>query len=97
MIYDNLRIFDSIVLITMGAIELKNKIIQLLNTDNVSYLKEVFDFAEKNKLQHTDSFQELPTPIQELLLESAAQADRGEFTSHDKVMEEVQKRYNPTK
>ena len=81
----------------MGAIELKNKIMQLLNTDNESYLKEVFDFAEKNKLQHTDSFQELTTPIQELLLESAAQADQGELTSHDKVMEEVQKRYNLTK
>ncbi|WP_298509513.1 hypothetical protein [uncultured Kordia sp.] len=81
----------------MGAIELRNKIMQLLNTDNISYLKEVFDFAEKNKLQHPDTFQELPTPIQELLLESAAQADRGELTPHDKVTEEVRKKYNLTK
>lgn len=78
----------------MGAIEVKNKIMQLLNTDNLSYLEEVFDLAKKIKLQHTDSFQELPIPIQELLLESSAQADRGELTSHDQVMEEVQKRYN---
>lgn len=33
----------------MSAIELRNKIIDLLNTDNINYLKEVFEFAEKNK------------------------------------------------
>ncbi len=81
----------------MGVIELRNKIIQLLNTDNEGYLKEVFDFAEKSKLQHTDSFEKLPTPIQELLLESAEQADGGKLTSHDQVMEEVRKKYNLTK
>ncbi|AXG68709.1 hypothetical protein KORDIASMS9_00925 [Kordia sp. SMS9] len=81
----------------MGAIELRDKIMQLLNTDNVSYLKEVFDFAQKNKLQHPESFQELPTPIQELLTESVAQADRGELIPHDKVMEDVRKKYNLTK
>lgn len=34
----------------MGAVELRNKIIQLLHTDNVSYLKTVFEFAEKQKI-----------------------------------------------
>ncbi len=33
----------------MGAIELRNKIIQLLSTDNESYLRTVFEFAEKEK------------------------------------------------
>lgn len=33
----------------MGAIELRNKIIQLINTDNVNYLKDIFDFAENKK------------------------------------------------
>ena len=33
----------------MGAVELRNKIIKLLNTDNVSYLKDIFEFAEKKK------------------------------------------------
>lgn len=33
----------------MGAVELRNKIIQLLNTDNERYLKDVFEFAEKKK------------------------------------------------
>ena len=31
----------------MGVIELRDKIIQLLNTDNISYLVDVFKFAEK--------------------------------------------------
>jgi len=81
----------------MGAIELRNKIIALLNTDNVSYLKEILEFAEKNQAQASDAIETLPIPIQELLAESANQADRGELISHDTVMEEVRKKYNLTK
>jgi len=33
----------------MGTAELKNKIIELLDTDNLSYLEDVFAFAEKQK------------------------------------------------
>jgi len=33
----------------MGTAELKNKIIELLDTDNLRYLEDVFDFAEKQK------------------------------------------------
>ena len=76
----------------MGAETLRNQIIELLNTDNISYLEEVFEFA-LNKIQSVDSFDKLPIPIQELLQESLQQADRGEVISHDQVMEEVRKRY----
>lgn len=38
----------------MGAVELRNKIIQLLNTDNISYLKDIFEFAEKQKSNTSD-------------------------------------------
>ena len=31
----------------MGTAELKSKIIELLDTDNLRYLEDVFDFAEK--------------------------------------------------
>lgn len=81
----------------MSAIELRNKIIALLNTDNVRYLKEILEFAKKNQTQAPDSIEDLPTPIQELLTESINQADRGELTSHDVVMEEARKKYNLTK
>lgn len=33
----------------MGAVELRDKIKQLINTDNVSYLKAIFDYAEQKK------------------------------------------------
>ncbi|QMU64888.1 MAG: hypothetical protein GKR88_11695 [Flavobacteriaceae bacterium] len=78
----------------MGAIELRNKIIQLLNTDNISYLKDVFDFAEKKKQDEIDPFLELPEEVQELLNESIKQAERGETRPHVEVMAEVRKKYN---
>lgn len=81
----------------MGTSELRDKIIQLLDTDNVSYLEDVFDFAKNKRIETGDSFLELPTEIQELLHESIAQAARGEVTPHAEVMAEVRKKYNLAK
>ncbi|PQJ80306.1 hypothetical protein [Polaribacter porphyrae] len=78
----------------MGAIELRNKIIQLINTDNVNYLKDIFEFAEKKKVNSTDPFLKLPKEVQELLNESIKQADRGEVTPHSEIMAEVRNKYN---
>jgi hypothetical protein len=36
----------------MGATELKKKILKLINTDNINYLKAIIDFAEKKKEEH---------------------------------------------
>ena len=60
----------------MGVIELRDKIIELLNTDNISYLEDVFKFAEKKKSASSDSFLELPNEIQEILLESSRSTKR---------------------
>ena len=81
----------------MGAVELRNKIIQLLNTDNISYLKDIFEFAEKKKQEKTDPFLKLPIEVQDLLNESTKQADRCEVTPHADVMAEVRKKYNLSK
>ena len=81
----------------MGTSELRAKIIQLLNTDNVSYLEDVFDFAKNKRIETDDPFLELPTEIQELLQESIEQADRGEVTPHTEIMAEVRKKYNLAK
>ncbi len=81
----------------MGTAELRDKIIQLLNTDNLSYLEDVFDFAKNKRIETDDPFLELPTEIQELLQESIEQADRGEVTPHAEVMAEVRKKYNLAK
>ena len=48
-------------------------------------------------MAQSDSFLELPNEIQEILLESSDQADRGELTPHAQVMEEVRERYNISK
>ena len=81
----------------MGTAELRDKIIQLLNTDNMSYLEAIFDFAKNKRKETGDPFLELPTEIQELLQESIKQADRGEVTPHAEVMAEVRKKYNLAK
>jgi hypothetical protein len=78
----------------MGAIELRNKIIKLLNTDNVDYLKDIFEFAKKSKSEQQDAFLELPNEIQDILLASKAQSDQGEVTSNIDVLAESRKRYN---
>ncbi len=79
----------------MGIVELRNKIIKLLNTDDIDYLKDVFEFAERKKpLNNPESNPEIPIQIQKLLIESQKQADSGETTSHTDVMAKAIKRYN---
>ena len=84
-------------LFIMGTAELKNKIIELLDTDNLRYLEDVFDFAKNKKVETNDPLLELPPEIQELLNESLKQADRGEVTPHAEVMAAVRKKYNLSK
>jgi len=82
----------------MGSVELRNKIIQLINTDNVNYLRDVFEFAEQKKqVKNSDPFLELPPQIQELITESLKQSERGETKSHADVMAEARKRFNLSK
>ena len=81
----------------MRTSEIRSKIIALLDTDNLSYLKDVFDFAKNKKGEINDPFLDLPTEIQELLDESSQQADRGEVCTHEKVMAEVRKKYTLSK
>ncbi|KAB8151590.1 hypothetical protein EZY14_018015 [Kordia sp. TARA_039_SRF] len=39
----------------MSALELRNKIIQLLSTDNESYLQTVLEFAKRKKSETSDT------------------------------------------
>lgn len=81
----------------MGAIELRNRIIELLDKTDEKYLEEVLAFVENKQTLPANSIEELPSAIQELLNESIQQADEGNVIPHNKVMEEVKKRYNLTK
>ena len=76
----------------MGTIELRNKIIALLDTDNISYLKDIFEFA-KNRKNNESSFDKLPNVVQELLNKSIEQADNGDVISHNYLMNEVSEKY----
>lgn len=83
----------------MGAIELKNKVVDIINSSDERFLRMV-NALHKSYYQEqttTDFFEELPLEIQELLMESSVQADRGEVTPHAEVMAEVRKKYNLVK
>ncbi|QHI36129.1 hypothetical protein IMCC3317_14830 [Kordia antarctica] len=82
----------------MGAIELRNKIIELLNTDNVSYLEDIFEFAEKKKQPSSKSdtiaYTVQGKPLtQEAYVKQIKDADAsinaGEFISVEDLEEEI--------
>ncbi|MEM6718751.1 MAG: hypothetical protein AAF611_05540 [Bacteroidota bacterium] len=84
----------------MGAKELRNKIIQLLETDNINYLKTVFEFAEKQKLNTDDKTIIAYTVQGEALTESEyinkikeaeASVKAGNFTSVEDLEKEAEK------
>ena len=81
----------------MGTAELKNKLIEIINTSDEKFLNMV------NALQQsyyddicTDFYDELPEEIKEILDESRAQARRGEVRSHKEVMADFRKQYGIT-
>lgn len=83
----------------MGAVELRNKIIQLLNTDNISYLKDIFEFAEKKKSNTSDddiiayTVQGQPLNRKEYvrqIKEAEDQIERGEFITVQDLEKEAQ-------
>lgn len=82
----------------MGAVELRNKIIQLLNTDNVGYLKDIFEFAEKKKQSSSENdvvaFHPDGTPMTrreyKMALDAAEkQIENGDFISAEDLEKEV--------
>lgn len=81
----------------MGTAELREKIIQLLNTDDQRSLEDVFDITINKRLETGGPFFEFPTESQELLQESIEQANRGEVTPHTEVMALVRKKYKHAK
>lgn len=81
----------------MGTIELKNKVVDIINSSDERFLRMVNALHKSYYQETTDLFEELPLEIQELLMESIAQTDRGEVTPHAEVMAEVRKKYNLVK
>lgn len=81
----------------METVELRNKIIQLIKTSDVRFLRMIDKlYISYQKNDTTDFFDELPTEIQELLMESRQQASEGMTRSHENVIAEFREKYNRT-
>ncbi|QMU64846.1 MAG: hypothetical protein GKR88_11460 [Flavobacteriaceae bacterium] len=81
----------------MGAIELRDKIIQSLNTDNVSFLQNVFEFVKKEKENTSDheivayTVQGQPLNKKEYIRqikEADAEIDKGEYITVEDLEKE---------
>jgi len=82
----------------MSTVELKNKLVDIINSSDEKFLRMV-NTLYKNYSQEkitTDFYDELPSEIQELLIESRAQARRGEVRPHKEVMADFRKQYGIT-
>ncbi|WP_459212308.1 hypothetical protein [Aquimarina rhabdastrellae] len=79
----------------MGTLDLRNKLIDIINSSDERFLRMVNalhkSYYEK---QEGDFFTESPSEIQEILLESRAQAQMGNVRSHKEVMAEFRQKYN---
>ena len=79
----------------MGAIELRNKVIEIINSSDERFLRMVSALHKKYSEQETaDFYDELPLEIQEILMESRNQARQGKTRSHKEVMDDFRKKYD---
>ncbi|MDO1501887.1 hypothetical protein Q2T40_17270 [Winogradskyella maritima] len=78
----------------MGAPELRDKLIRIIKTSDEKFLRMVnalhMHYAND---ETTDFYGELPHEIQDILMESRAQAQRGETRPHADVMQEYREKY----
>lgn len=79
----------------MGALELRNKLVEIINSSDERFLRMVNALHKSyQKNQDADFFTELPVEIQELLMESREQARTGKTRSHKEVMADFRNKYN---
>ena len=81
----------------MGKAELKNKLIEIINTSEEEFL-DMVNALQKAYYEDsiTDFYDQLPKEVKEILIESRAQAQRGEVRSHQEVMADFRKKYGIT-
>ncbi|MFK7749156.1 MAG: hypothetical protein AB8B65_12245 [Kordia sp.] len=79
----------------MGAIDLRNKIIEIINSSDERFLRMVSALHKTYSEQETtDFYDEFPVEIQEILMESRNQARQGNTRSHKEVMDDFRKKYD---
>ena len=79
----------------MGALELRNKLVEIINSSDEHFLRMV-NALHKSYQQKSDAdfFTELPVEIQELLMESREQARQKKTRPHKEVMADFREKYN---
>lgn len=78
----------------MATVDLKNKLIKIINTADDTFLQLVNSLHNSyHNEKENDFFQELPSEIQELLLESRNQINKGKHREHIDVVAEYREKY----
>ena len=78
----------------MNAIELRNTVLNIVNTSDEKFLVLVKKLYDSYRLEKEDDFFEgLPIEIQELLEQSREQIKNGKVRTHYEVMNELRKKY----
>ena len=82
----------------MGIAELRMKWLKSITEVDDRFLRMIdalyLSYSGKKEDNKVDFFVELPIEIQELLLESSAQAKAGKTKPHSEVMAKYRKKYN---
>ena len=79
----------------METLELKNKLVAIINASSDEYFLNMVNTLHQKyqEKQTSDFFTELPLEIQEILLESRAQARKGKTRLHKEVMADFKAKY----
>ena len=77
----------------MSTAELKYNLFKAIDSINDSKtLKDIYSFITQK--ENVDFWDELSNQEKEAIEEGIAQAERGEFISHEEVMVEIKNRFN---
>lgn len=79
----------------METLKLRNKLVKIINSSDERFLLMVNALHKSyNEKEETDFFSELPSEIQELLMESRGQVRHGNTRDHKEVMDDFRLKYN---
>ena len=78
----------------MSTVELRKEVINSLANVDERFLRMVRSLLKSYKEEEIDSFEDLPTEIQELIMQSREQVRQGNVRPHAEVMADFRKKYN---
>ena len=78
----------------MSTVELRKEVINSLANVDERFLRMVRSLLNSYREKEVASFEDLPTEIQELIMQSREQARQGKVRPHAEVMADFRKKYN---